>query len=147
MRDILFRGISIENGKFVEGYYIKERVLGKVRTTVVHTITPPLMANDPYCLEKIIIKPATLGQYIGLRDKKRTKDYPEGQRVFEGDVVRCQEDESLPEFVGVIEYEKLDAAWWVHNRNKEEAFYLYDAGRDFEIEVIGSIHTNPELIK
>lgn len=33
------------------------------------------------------IDPATVGQWTGLRDKMRTKEYPKGKPIYEGDIV------------------------------------------------------------
>ena len=42
--------------------------------------------------DKTFVGPASLieenYQYTGLRDKKRTKKYPKGQEIYEGDIVR-----------------------------------------------------------
>lgn len=32
------------------------------------------------------VDPKTVGQYTGLRDSKKTKDYSEGQKIYEGDL-------------------------------------------------------------
>ena len=88
-----------------------------------------------------------LEEFTGRRDSKRTKEYPEGQKVWEGDVIRFIENEALPEFIGVVEYEKNKAAYWIHNAVTESAFYIWDMTTDSTIEVLGSIHQNPELLE
>lgn len=79
----------------------------------------------------------TIGQYTGLTDKN-------GEKIFEGDIVDFNirgDDESY----GVVKYSV-----------EETEFYLaYDnltlgLGRNnysWELEVIGNIHDNPELLE
>ena len=82
--------------------------------------------------------PKTVEQFTGLRDSKRTKEYPKGQMVFEGDKVKASiygdEEPQLLEVQYreggyVIDYEDSESdcvlvGWFVGN-----------------LEVIGNIHT------
>lgn len=65
MREILFRGKRLNNGEWVEGYFIRQYGSNEIIT-----------ADD----EIYHITPETVGQYTGL-DKN-------GTRIFEGDVVK-----------------------------------------------------------
>lgn len=72
MREILFRGKRLDNGEWVEGYYLH---LGPVANGRAYMIPP--YASALYTYE---VDPATVGLFTGLLDKA-------GRRIFEGDIV------------------------------------------------------------
>lgn len=81
-----------------------------------------------------------LMQFTGLKDNKRTKEYQDGQEIFEGDVV-CYEDENF-----YIEFS--DATFWcifITKSNEKKTYNL--GGFSEEVEIIGNIYSNPELLK
>lgn len=128
MREILFRGKSKDNDVWVEGYYC-----GKVNKT----ISPPaedsaqIVDKDLYWHEVI---PETVGQYTGLKDRK-------GTDIFEGDIVNIIRAEEN----GKVEWRENDAAFEVVGDCLEASFLENLYGRD--VEVIGNIYDNPELLK
>ncbi len=82
-------------------------------------------------------------QYIGIKDKKRTEEHPEGQEVYEGDIAiehpyfGCEWE--ARQGLVVIEY---GAPWmkfanWGHSLNGYEAI----------LEIVGNATENPELLK
>lgn len=88
MREILFRGKRIDNGEWVEGLLSQATVIPEEKGAYVATAIDKLV-EKPFDGGWYEVAPETVGQYTGLRDSKRTAEYPEGQRIFEGDVVRC----------------------------------------------------------
>lgn len=73
MREILFKAKRLDNGEWVEGYYIGPiGVLDVHEICDVHDITGPRVEVDP----------STVCEYTGLTDKN-------GKKVFVGDIVRC----------------------------------------------------------
>ncbi|KPV60743.1 hypothetical protein QJ48_04265 [Paenibacillus sp. A3] len=89
-----------------------------------------------------------LRQYTGLRDIKRTEEYPNGQEIYEGDVVKAREQSNMATFTGYVHF--LNGQYWV-NYIGYESYYvpliqLVNAVYE-PIEVIGNIYDNPELLQ
>lgn len=79
-------------------------------------------------------------QFTGLHDKKRTKEYPEGQPIYEGDIFTCSMEgikQEHPRFIEDLRsfYESLDTV--------DSYFQVQEKS----IEVIGDAHTTPELLE
>lgn len=73
MHEILFRGKRLDNGEWIEGYYLRIGLVANERAYIV-----PYYASTLYTYE---VDPDTVCQFTGEVDKN-------GKRVFEGDVVR-----------------------------------------------------------
>lgn len=126
MREILFRGkaVNLNNGSkdFVFGQYVQNRD-GKF----ICSDTRENGKQKHQVIEK------TVGQYTGLTDKN-------GKKIFEGDIVLYTRDEE----VGQISYHESEAMFVAEFDTWFTDFdHLY--GKD--LEVIGNIHDNPELLK
>ena len=77
----------------------------------------------------------------GLKDSKRTKEYPNGQKIWEGDIVKVLFGEQ--ELIYACEwYDEIGA--WVFRGNGEWLMFedVFETS-----EVIGNIHENPELLE
>lgn len=86
MREILFRGICKETGKFEYGYAFDISGRDGAEPRIMH------FDHEDWELETEV-HPETVGQYTGLKDKNGTK-------IFEGDRIRCNNGH-----IGVVEYE------------------------------------------
>lgn len=74
-------------------------------------------------------------QYIGCDDKN-------GIEIYEGDIVNCNINSQHKEnIVGYIEYVLVN--WFVHGNDGK----MYYFGGASNIEIIGNIYENPELLE
>lgn len=128
MREILFRGKAIDDN----WYY---------GVPLVFTEDYVCM-TAPHTYNKAVI-PETLGQYTGLTDKN-------GNKIFEGDICRFREwSKGDMCWIGKVHYEHQQFVI-SGNPNKEcESEFLLVMSRFIpeNIEIIGNIHDNPELLK
>ena len=123
MREILFRG-KTEDGKWVEGFYLNR----SNDKEDIHCI----MEKFPVTVSKRVL-PETVGQFTGLLDRY-------GKKIFEGDIVDILTES---EEIGVVAYD--DGGFWVNADGFCVDFHSNINGTD--LEVIGNIHDNPELVE
>ncbi len=86
----------------------------------------------------IEVNQETIGQYTGLTDKN-------GKKIFEGDIVIIETtnvDEEDGNFI--VEYDNGEARYVL---NGETLTFDFDSIYSIEIEVIGNICDNPELLE
>ncbi|EAD6699341.1 hypothetical protein YV62_13695 [Listeria monocytogenes] len=123
MRDIEFRGQNI-NGHWAHGNLaiIKEKL---DRAEIGAYISNS--AGAPFAYQ---IRPETIGQYTGLKDKN-------GKKIFEGDI--CWEEHN--ECYGVVKFEDAKFLYLWENI-AEDLWEVADV-----IEICGNIHENPELLE
>ena len=150
MREILFRGKSTDTGAWVYGYYC-----GPFGDFDEHEICD---IADPTC-SRVDVDPETVGQYTGLKDIN-------GKQIFEGDIVRWASantyltsnyvyDRKAYGYGSVLIVTSL-ASGFTLRQIKDNAPDIPNANRKIDnysfwnhqgqLEVIGNIHDNPELI-
>lgn len=123
-REILFRGKFTRDNKFVEGYYTG--------------------SNFIYCPEKkgvcwYEVIPDSVGQFTGLTDKN-------GVKIFEGDKIKYYQPYSKKWEEGFVKWDDLWACFGIFTKIHDEYCHESDWVKIHEIEVIGNIHDNPELL-
>jgi len=82
MREIIFRGKRIDSGEWVYGLFAR----AKIGSLICPCIQKERESDAGDFVENIEIDGNILSQFTGLRDSKRTAEFPEGQRIFEGDI-------------------------------------------------------------
>lgn len=132
MREILFKGKRKDNGKWVEGYYVKKYdLLGKR-----HLI---LYVDNYVRWECVEIVPETLCQFTGLCDKN-------GKKIWENDILMAHLDESYPEDAAYETVEWNVAGWVAHETGSTDREYIDKFDLE-HYEVVGNIFDNPELLQ
>ena len=162
-KDVLFRGFTpCKTGETVivvnDTKYKGEWVYGSfVRLGEKYYIIPCDEINNSdsepmylWMLSKTIcgIIPETVGQYVGLRDKTNTKEFPEGQRIFTGDICSFIDffDGSDMETYCEGEWKFGDWDFYITDRLSAGMGDLVYNGR-FDGYVLGNIFSTPEDFK
>ena len=125
MREIEFRAKRLDNNQWVYGFY-SPRIWypSNEQTPNVKELT----GSD------VLIKPETLGQYTGRKDKN-------GKKIFDGDFIKARHND------------ELYRVYWESYRFIIEDNYgnvilpVQEAIDHFECEVVGNIYDNPKLLK
>ncbi|MHB8172117.1 MAG: YopX family protein [Thermincolia bacterium] len=139
MREIKFRGERVNKKPYYE-FYATDNQEWAYGSLFVDNNKHYCIVNDHGGFRSVDeVDPATVGQYTGLRDRKRTKEFPEGQEIYEGDIV--QEGRSRGRIVYERDGFKID---WFHNVDSWSETLKY---HHCNLEVIGNIYENPELLK
>ena len=131
-REILFRGKRTYNGKWVEGSLV---VTSQCNAYIISTVEDKRKATVLVNQCSLNVDPETVGQYTGLTDKN-------GRKIFEGDIVRYGDT-----IHKVVFEQRNDTAYFglVYSEVETMPFGHY---QDLtQIEVIGNIHDNPEILK
>ena len=142
MREILFRG-KMDNGEWVYGSFCmdaREQFNGLCGVDGFIRLYDKAKGK----MQTYEVDRETVGQYTGLMDKN-------GKRIFEGDIVAqnwYDYDEPRDDSFGKVVFCEYDCSFSVMDVNKDGFMPLGRCGSyHWEVEVIGNIHDNPELLK
>ena len=130
-REIKFRGKCIDNGEWVYGHYFISPLTDENSGASPDKGWFFLSGEKRHCIERdhvvFIVDPGTVEQFTGMHDKN-------GKEIYEGDIVLIREG------IAVITF--YCGSFWC-------SFWtlLLLSDRGVEVEVIGNIYENPELIK
>lgn len=123
MREILFRGKGDKNYNDGDWYYgvpIQDSKYLQICTNI----------------SKRVVLPNTISEFIGIRDKN-------GKRIFEGDIVKGQlfYEDNARQYV--VKYLNCNTSYYFVGADKR----TYSASNILNIEVLGNIWDNPELLR
>lgn len=133
MREILFRGKSIDDSKWIEGFYAKTSQ--RWSDEVIHFIFTEEDIDD-----YLIVDPETVGQYAGRKDCN-------GKLVFDGDIITGNFPSSK---IGLITWDEKRCGFFVKpidTWNNQAASDKYYKMNSVNFEVIGNRWDNPELLE
>lgn len=138
MREVIFRGKRITDGKLVEGMPVANSA-GEI-----HAI---MKFNSEI---EILEIGSEVEQYTGLTDKN-------GKKIWEGDIVKTHyANTKKSDFVEIVVFHNGQFCAFHSNNNYKQWAMLYDGVEHLAIdksvymdsvEVIGNIHDNSELLK
>lgn len=143
MREILFRGKKWEKSVFDETDWIYGSLIDSGNHSQI-AIYPWFDGASSMSVRQLVysrmetVIPETIGQYTGLPDKN-------GNKIFEGDIVK------FGDITGIINYSfgcycvKTNKPDW-KSRNNPAIDIVFNEYPN-EIEIIGNIHDNPELLE
>ena len=133
MREILFRGKRVDNGEWIQGDIVQFPVHGVVR----------IVEQEP-SYKDAEVDSDTVGQYTGLTDKN-------GKKIFEGDIIHLEYSqvffggEYFGEYTAEVSYK--EGCFITNGINNGDEIETPLSGFDNdELEIIGNIHDNPELL-
>lgn len=132
MRDILFRGKRTDNGEWVKGGIVHQTNFYGDPWDAWFIIDGEDGPKDFDIGSEYRVDPDTVGQFSGHTDRN-------GKPVFEGDIVKWKR--------GIVVSTVQVSYWgrWVlrYRDTVYRELYGIDAS---ELEVIGNVHDNPELL-
>lgn len=141
MREILFRGKRTDSCEWAYGAPTKDNhgEMVMVKSTFECDEYNCRGANCLYVDEN------TVGQYTGLTDKNGTK-------IFEGDIIKYKNTDGIKfngvalTVIGKVVYNEKNASFAISGKDEIGAKH-YDYFPIKNIEVIGNIFDNPEILK
>ena len=135
MREILFRAKESISTDWIYGVPWKA-----INGANLWYVLGEIKVGEDSILENVRVNQTTVGQYTGLTDKT-------GVKIFEGDIVNVQyisNGEQMQEH-SVVCWNECDASFspwsWAYQCDGCDCFCEI-----FDVEVIGNIHDNPDLI-
>lgn len=146
MREMLFRGKRIDNGEWVYGnFFIDER---DIEDGIIWRDIPQIQQRYGDHYQYFDIDVNTVGQFTGLTDKN-------GKEIYEGDIVRngytCHYSSgSSSDFYnnGTVFMDVSNGCWAIDNGEHDAPKRItVKMINERNIEVIGNIHDNPELLE
>ena len=145
MREHIYRGKRKDNGEWVEGYLTicnEEINYGKVY--MCDSVKSIYFNGDTFEIGDFYeVDPNTVGEYTGLTDKN-------GKKIFEGDILKCV-SEDYGEYITTVS--AIGTTLCVDMVNSDYDYTAIDFatedwdGMSYEIEVIGNVTDNPELLE
>ena len=146
MREILFRGKSVNDGEWAYGSLVVTTLEpvddAPIKHYHIEDMTIGCFPNEFQSGLSETVDPNTVGQFTGLTDKN-------GKKIFEGDIVVCRQEISGNWIDYCVEIGFVEMKHGAFGLHRKQGYYrpFKDWLEDYEYEVIGNIHDNPELLE
>ena len=139
MMETLFRGKSIDEQNWVEGFYFYQNYYWRGEHIREHYILPV------GCGDACRVNPYTVGQYTGITIND--------ERIFEDDIITMYSSDDIRFIICLGEYDKtvgfahFSGVGFYCERVGDEDF-IQPFGKTYfsDITKVGNIHDNPELL-
>lgn len=133
MKEILFRGKTLDTNEWVYGYFVNcvDDVYPHVKVPeIIEATARRICRGEYYCSETYEVDPKTVCQFIGDVDKN-------GKKMFEGDIL---------EYYGGIGECSIKGFVVIRELVLMHEGVTLGFARTSDYEVIGNIFDNPELV-
>lgn len=143
-REIKFRAKRLDNGEWVNGsgLLVADDFCVIDRDTEMYVDEKYEWAGNTHFFRVAgaMCDLKTIGQYTGLKDKN-------GKEIYEGDIIRSfdSNDDTILHYI--VWEEARFVALYKSRSFRSKCFLKQDWLDEFDKEVIGNIHDNPELLK
>lgn len=136
-REILFRGKRTYNKKWIEGSLVVDYAGNTYIVWEYETVKGAMISS-----KTINVYPETVGEYTGLTDKN-------GKKIFEGDIIICKKEICGNFIDSCVEIGFVEMKHGAFGLHRKQGYYrpFKDWLEDYEYEMIGNIHDNPELLE
>lgn len=136
-RVIKFRGKRIDNGEWVYGSLVVKEDKYYIALSINDNIK-----RDDYDVYMLEVIPETICQFTGSHDKN-------GKEIYEGDIIRCKKyvEGNFVDYCienGFVEFK--DGEFGLHRKQGYYQSLKKFLEYDYELEVIGNIYENSELL-
>ncbi len=136
MREILFRGKTLDDNEWVYGGYFNGKSCYFDGDELVEENEVKHFIPQGIGAAFVKVDPKTVGQFTGLLDKN-------GKKIFEGDIIQVLLHKNKPkrDFIAYVLWDNASSGF----RLSEHDYFIDTNSYGFEI--IGNIHYNKELLK
>lgn len=138
----IYRGKRKDNGEWIVGYYFERKdTKGNIIEAVIIVDAYEQITNGQRYMRSNLntecfrVDPETVGQFTGLTDNN-------GKKIFEGDILKRTNGNKYAWYV--------DYKYCAFCGNQSNCNYACELGElldQIELEVVGNIHDNPELLE
>ena len=145
MREIKFRGKRKDNNEWVYGYYVKvmDREGEEIDLICSIDTSYPRISGKWYLEDTTEVIPETVGQQIGRQDKNK-------KEIYKGDIVKVMIEKA--HYAGEKDKyrQEIATSGCSCGLNTNGMISIKEEGQEeykSQLEIIGNIHQNPELME